>query len=49
MSAKGAFFQQKQSWSQIKDSLLTAYLPPYLAKMVWRRNAILVADCFAGK
>ncbi|MFO7871429.1 MAG: three-Cys-motif partner protein TcmP [Kiritimatiellia bacterium] len=49
MSAKGAFFRQKQSWSQIKDDLLSAYLTPYLAKMAYRRNPILVADCFAGK
>ena len=49
MSAKGAFFHQKQPWSQIKDDLLSAYLTPYLAKMAYRKHPNLIADCFAGK
>lgn len=49
MRDKRDFFHQKKSWSQIKDSLLSAYLTPYLAKMAHRRNPTLIADCFAGK
>lgn len=43
------FFTEKQSWSKIKDEVLTTYLRPYLAKMVYTHRPILIADCFAGK
>jgi three-Cys-motif partner protein len=44
-----SFFDEKRSWSRIKDEVLKAYLPPYLAKVSRTRKPIIVADCFAGK
>lgn len=32
-----------------KDSVLGAYLRPYLAKISRTRRAVRIADCFAGK
>ncbi len=43
------FFDEKRSWSKIKDEVLVAYLPPYLAKISRTRRPVIVADCFAGK
>lgn len=44
-----SFFDEKRSWSKIKDEVLQAYLPPYLAKVARTSKPIIVADCFAGK
>jgi len=44
-----SFFDEKKSWSRIKDEVLKGYLPPYLAKVSRTRKPIIVADCFAGK
>lgn len=44
-----SFFDEKRSWSRIKDEVLKGYLPPYLAKVARTRKPIIVADCFAGK
>ena len=44
-----SFFDEKRTWSKIKDDVLQAYLPPYLAKVSRTRRPIIVADCFAGK
>jgi len=49
MSSTSDFFTQKHEWSEIKDSILKAYLPPYLAKISSTRKAVRIADCFAGK
>ena len=49
MSAPNSFFEEKRTWSRIKDELLKAYLVPYLAKVSQTRRPIIVADCFAGK
>ncbi|MBC8478749.1 three-Cys-motif partner protein TcmP [bacterium] len=43
------FFAKKHEWSEIKDSILGAYLTPYLAKISRTGKAVRVADCFAGK
>lgn len=44
-----SFFDEKRPWSKIKDEVLQAYLPPYLAKVAWTKRPIIVADCFAGR
>lgn len=44
-----SFFDEKRSWSKVKDEVLQAYLSPYLAKVAHTRKPIIVADCFAGK
>lgn len=49
MSSNNSFFDEKRTWSRIKDELLKAYLAPYLAKVSRTRRPIIVADCFAGK
>lgn len=49
MSAPNSFFEEKRSWSRIKDEVLKAYLVPYLAKVSRTNRPIIVADCFAGK
>lgn len=43
------FFSRKRQWSRTKDSLLEAYLSPYLAKILHTRRPLLYVDCFAGK
>lgn len=43
------FFKCKKSWSEIKDSLLGCYLPPYFQKVLMTRRPIFYIDCFAGK
>lgn len=49
MGTTDSFFATKKSWSKIKDSLLSRYLKPYLAKVAHTNQRILIADCFAGK
>jgi three-Cys-motif partner protein len=49
VSSNNSFFDEKRTWSRIKDELLKAYLAPYLAKVSRTRRPIIVADCFAGK
>lgn len=49
MGATCKFFTQKHEWSEIKDSILGAYLRPYLAKICRTGKAVRIADCFAGK
>jgi len=49
MSSSNSFFEEKRTWSRIKDEVLKAYLVPYLAKVSRTRRPIIVADCFAGK
>lgn len=49
MKLSNSFFEQKRSWSRIKDEVLKVYLVPYLAKISKTRHPILIADCFAGK
>ena len=43
------FFKCKKNWSEIKDSLLGCYLPPYFQKVLMTHRPILYIDCFAGK
>lgn len=49
MKISNSFFEQKRSWSRIKDEVLKVYLVPYLAKISKTRRPIIIADCFAGK
>ena len=49
MGATRDFFARKHEWSEMKDSILGAYLRPYLAKISRTRRAVRIADCFAGK
>jgi three-Cys-motif partner protein len=49
MKASKSFFEQKRTWSRIKDEVLKAYLVPYLAKVSKTKRPIIIADCFAGK
>ena len=46
MGAARNFFAKKHEWSEIKDSILGAYLRPYLAKIARTGKAVRVADCF---
>lgn len=43
------FFKKKNSWSEIKDQLLGAYLAPYFQKLLTSGYPICYVDCFAGK
>lgn len=49
MTSTKSFFGEKKAWSRIKDEVLQAYLPPYLAKVSKTKRPIIIADCFAGK
>lgn len=42
------FFKRKNDWSIIKDDLLTAYLIPYLGKILYSPRPLLYVDGFAG-
>lgn len=42
------FFEEKNTWSEIKDKLLSCYLIPYFQKILTKGN-IYYIDCFAGK
>ncbi len=42
------FFEGKRSWSFIKDEVLGSYMSPYMAKIVTRKQPILVFDGYAG-
>ena len=42
------FFDKKQEWSKIKDSLLSSYLLPYFQKIVYTWRPVFYIDCFAG-
>jgi three-Cys-motif partner protein len=44
-----AFFQEKKTWSKVKDDLLGHYLKPYVAKILHTGHPLLYVDCFAGK
>ncbi|MHC4300499.1 MAG: three-Cys-motif partner protein TcmP [Planctomycetota bacterium] len=46
--ADRSFFSEKRHWSKRKDSILSCYLPPYLAKIATQKAPILVVDAFAG-
>lgn len=43
------FFKRKNAWSIIKDDLLTAYLIPYLGKILYSPRPLLYIDGFAGQ
>lgn len=44
-----AFFEKKNTWSEIKDKLLSCYLPQYFQKVLITHKPIFYVDCFAGK
>lgn len=44
-----AFFEKKNTWSEIKDRLLGCYLPQYFQKVLMTHKPIFYVDCFAGK
>lgn len=43
------FFKQKNSWSLIKDRLLSGYLAPYMQKVLTTNKKICYVDCFLVK
>ena len=43
------FFKEKKDWSEIKDTLLGAYLKPYFQKVLMTKRPIFYVDCFSGK
>ena len=43
------FFNEKRSWSRIKDEILNWYLTPYLSKILSTGKPLRIIDCFAGK
>ena len=43
------FFEKKKDWSEIKDTLLGAYLKPYFQKILTTRLPVFYVDCFSGK
>lgn len=50
MSKKNSnFFENKNSWSEVKDQLLGCYLVPYFAKIMSTRKNVVYVDGFAGK
>ena len=40
------FFEKKKDWSEIKDTLLGAYLKPYFQKILRTRHPVFYVDCF---
>jgi three-Cys-motif partner protein len=42
------FFKGKRPWSRIKDQILASYMNAYIAKIVTKRQPILLIDAFAG-
>jgi three-Cys-motif partner protein len=42
------FFDEKRSWSRLKDRILGAYIAPYLAKVNTLGHRIVLIDAFAG-
>jgi len=49
MGSTRDFFARKHEWSELKDTILEAYLRPYLAKISHTGKPVRIADCFAGK
>lgn len=49
MGSTRDFFARKHEWSELKDTILEAYLRPYLAKIFRTGKPVRIADCFAGK
>lgn len=49
MGSTRDFFARKHEWSELKDTILEAYLSPYLAKISRTGKPVRIADCFAGK
>lgn len=47
--ATNNFFNKKQEWSKIKDSIISYYLRPYSAKILATHRPLKIIDCFAGK
>lgn len=47
--ATNNFFNKKQEWSKIKDSIISYYLKPYSAKILATHKPLKIVDCFAGK
>ena len=43
------FFKEKKDWSEIKDTLLGAYLKPYFQKVLMTKRPIFYVDCFLEK
>lgn len=43
------FFDKKTEWAVVKDELLSAYLVPYLSKILSTRKPLIYIDGFAGK
>lgn len=43
------FFDKKQPWSKIKDKVVSGYLEPYCAKLLFTGKPLKIVDCFAGK
>lgn len=43
------FFENKKSWSEVKDELLGCYLSPYFSKILTTKRPIYYIDAFAGK
>lgn len=43
------FFNEKKSWSIVKDKILGNYLTPYTSKVLKTGSPIVICDCFAGK
>lgn len=43
------FFEKKQPWSKVKDTVVAGYLKPYCAKLLATKKPLKIVDCFAGK
>jgi three-Cys-motif partner protein len=48
MASTKRFFVKKKIWSEVKDRLLSWYLPPYLSKINQTKAQLLYVDAFAG-
>jgi three-Cys-motif partner protein len=48
MVKESEFFKSKKAWSEIKDDVLSYYLPIYLSKVATLRKEIVLIDAFAG-
>ena len=47
-SKEAQFFDEKKSWSTMKDQILGSYIVPYLNKVLQLRRKVVLVDAFAG-
>ena len=49
MKKPSQFFEEKKTWSMMKDKILKGYLFPYITKVKGLNRTIVIVDGFAGR